>query len=287
MRILFTIPHYFGPSQPDSQQPGRHGSQSSHASRRADALSQCIGSLHQLFGQSQSIINIAKREVAPVNQATAAEIHVVVCTAPDRHLLSELCVDDSLYHHFVSDGDPLMLGFQCHTTLRDRWGNFDFYCFLEDDLIIRDPGLFTKLDWFSRHVGQDKLLQPNRFERGHADRHHKVYLDGDLRPDVTASFQDVSIEPRLGSDVFDQRVEFSRTLNPHSGCFFLNAEQMQHWINQPFFLDRDTSFVGPLESAASLGIMRTFKVYKPILKNASFLEIEHHGTQFLNLIRPV
>ena len=72
-------------------------------------------------------------------------------------------------------------------------------------------------------------------------------------------------------------VAFRRTLNPHSGCFFLNAAQMEHWARQPYFLNRDTSFIGPLESAATLGIMRTFRVYKPVPEHASFLEIQHWG----------
>jgi hypothetical protein len=62
---------------------------------------------------------------------------------------------------------------------------------------------------------------------------------------------------------------------------------MEYWARQPYFLDRDVSFVGPLESAATLGIMRTFRVYKPAAESASFLEIEHFGTAFLSMIRPV
>jgi hypothetical protein len=60
---------------------------------------------------------------------------------------------------------------------------------------------------------------------------------------------------------------------------------MAYWAAQPHFLDRDTGFIGPLESAATLGIMRTFRVYKPAVENASFLEIEHHGTAFISQLR--
>ena len=59
---------------------------------------------------------------------------------------------------------------------------------------------------------------------------------------------------------------------------------MKHWASQPDFLDRDTSFIGPLESAATLGIMRNFKVYKPVSAYANFLEIQHFGSNFLKLI---
>jgi hypothetical protein len=82
----------------------------------------------------------------------------------------------------------------------------------------------------------------------------------------------------------EQAVSFKRPLNPHSGCFFLNAEQMEYWAKQPYFLDRDCGFIGPLESAASLGIMKTFKIYKPTASHANFLEIQHFGSGFINLI---
>jgi hypothetical protein len=60
---------------------------------------------------------------------------------------------------------------------------------------------------------------------------------------------------------------------------------MAHWMRQPHFLDRSPAFIGPLESAATLGIMRTFRIYKPARENASFLEIEHFGTGFLSQLR--
>ena len=58
--------------------------------------------------------------------------------------------------------------------------------------------------------------------------------------------------------VLGNRVAFRRTLNPHAGSFFLSAAQMEHWARQPYFLDRDTRFIGPLESAKRRdGVQRT------------------------------
>ena len=50
--------------------------------------------------------------------------------------------------------------------LRDRLlaGDGDYFCYLEDDLILGDPWLFRKLAWFTREFGDDCLLQPNRYE---------------------------------------------------------------------------------------------------------------------------
>jgi hypothetical protein len=106
-----------------------------------------------------------------------------------------------------------------------------------------------------------------------------------LRERVTAPFQDLSQARPLVGTVLGAPVVFQGTLNPHSGCYFLNARQMELWTKPPYFLDRDTSFIGPLESAATLGIMRTFAVYKPAPQNASFLEVQHFATDFRGLIR--
>ncbi len=47
---------------------------------------------------------------------------------------------------------------------------------------------------------------------------------------------------------------------------------------------RSDKSIGPLESAASLGIMRTLRVYKPAGEYARFLEIMHAGTAFAELV---
>ena len=40
------------------------------------------------------------------------------------------------------------------------------------------------------------------------------------------------------------------------------------------------SWVSPLESAATLGIAKTFRMFKPVMAQASWLEIQHWGTSF-------
>lgn len=275
MRILFTIPHFFGGGN------GKHRSQGSHADSRKESLTQCILSLHQHFGSGQLILNISNKSGEPANLDSSSEAHVVLFTTGGKHLLEKLPVADELFQHVPVDVDPMMLGFQCQRMLRDRWGNYDYYCFLEDDLILHDPWLFAKLSWFNGHVGNDKLLIPNRFERGPGPKRFKGYVDGPLLPRVTRKWQNLEEKTELRSTVMGRSILFRRPLNPHSGCYFLNAEQMAHWSRQEYFLDQDTSFIGPLESAATLGIMRAFNIYKPAAANANFLEIEHSGDQFL------
>lgn len=279
MRILFTIAHYF-----NSSEAGRHGSQAKDPEPRIQALTICIANLHQLFGKSQRIINIAQRLALPANQPQASDIDIVICTTQDCHILAQVRLPLHFYKHHPTQAEPMLLGFECQAVLRDCFGQYDYYCFLEDDLILHDPWFFVKLNWFTALAGDLNLLQPNRYEVGIQNLFYKAYIDGDLAPRVTAQFQNVQEQPELQGRIMNTPVVFRWTLNPHSGCYFLNAKQMKHWVQQPYFLDRDTSFVGPLESAATLGIMRTFKVYKPTPQHANFLEIQHFGTAFLSLI---
>ena len=69
----------------------------------------------------------------------------VVCTTGDRHLLDRLMLPAGSYSHHPTGCPPALLGFECHAVLRDRLGDYDYYAYLEDDLIARDPWLFVKL----------------------------------------------------------------------------------------------------------------------------------------------
>jgi hypothetical protein len=285
MRILVTIAHYFRAGGAPTGYDRTHASMGKDPRPRLRALTACITALHDLYAGGQCTINIAKRVTEPANPGTAGEVDVVVCTTRGQHLLGQLPVANSFYRHRATDAEPLLLGFECQAVLRDHLGRYDYYCYLEDDLILRDPWFFLKLAWFNRQAGDSNLLQPNRYEVGPHPFVRKAYIDGDMHPRATARFQDVSKGVPLRGKVLDVPVAFRRALNPHSGCYFLAARQMEHWAKQPYFLDRDTSFIGPLESAATLGVMKTFAVYKPALECAAFLEIEHYGTAFLGLIQ--
>jgi hypothetical protein len=279
MRILITIPHFFKP-----EKNGRHGSKLKDPQPRLEALSKILAALHQLFGKSQSIIDINRRLAIPVNQPQAHDLDIVICTTGDCHLLNQLSLPAHFYQHYPTGAEPLLLGFECQAVLRDCLGKYDYYCFMEDDLILHDPWFFNKLSWFTKEAGNLCLLQPNRYEISTRALTCKAYVDGDLAPRVTAPFQNVNERAQLKSNIVGVPITFRRALNPHSGCYFLNANQMANWASQSHFLDRDTSFVSPLESAATLGIMKTFRVYKSVADWASFLEIQHYGTRFLDLI---
>jgi hypothetical protein len=287
MRLLFVIPHYFrnGPEEAtQSTLKGKHTSTHSTAEARAEAVRKTVLSLHQTFGEAQAMIRHADRRTIAANQSTRHRIDVVIVTT-SSHLIDEMSLPAGLFEHVELPSEPTCLGFQCHRQLEKRIDDYDFFGYLEDDLTMADPLFFQKLQWFNSCVGDDKLLLPNRFERSAGAAYKKCYIDGDLRQRATVRFQNRDEDRELRGSVMGQTIRFTRPLNPHAGCFFLNAVQMRAWVEQPHFGTTDSSFIGPLESAATLGIMRTFKIYKPAPVNAAFLEIEHNDDRFINLIR--
>jgi hypothetical protein len=233
------------------------------------------------------MIDIHKKTAIAVNHDMCNTLDIVVSTTENNHILDRLNIPNAYYHHHrVNLENPKHLGFECQKILNSNLGSYDFYCFMEDDLIIHDAWFFEKLKWFNTLTGHHCLLQPNRYESALGGTMLRAYIDGDIHPEATARFQDTQDSSAVNGTFLTRQTSFQRALNPHSGCFFLNQTQMTYWAKKDYFMDMDTSFISPLESSATLGIMKTFMVYKPNPVNASFLEIQHFGDQFLQLIQP-
>lgn len=277
MKILVTIPHYYCPDNTN------HGSGSSNPTPRIEALNECLLHLTALLGNSQFTLNIKDKISTPADLQYSNIIDIVICTANDKHLLDSLKYKP-FTHINAKLENPKLLGFECHKVLKQNINKYDYYCFMEDDLIINDSLFFEKLNWINNTLDKTMLLQPNRYEISSKGTVLKAYVDGDINPNVTSKFQNIHDNKYIKFNFLGKKIVLKRPLNPHSGCFFLTNEQLNYWINKDYFLDYDTSFISPLESSASLGIAKTFKLYKPDIQNASFLEIQHYNDAFLNLI---
>ncbi len=276
MRILVTIPHFFG-----HDGRGAYGSTASPAVRRAHALRQSLVGLFTSFSGRHRMNDGRSAYAHDANERLAAQIDVVICTSGSNHLVADL--PNLPFRHENTACEPRLLGYECHRVLKENLGRYDFYCFMEDDLLIDDMMFFAKLKWFTAKLGDDYVLQPNRFERMMGTSTVRLYIDGNvrdifkLRPELRRKAPQKSV----GVRVFDTDIIFTQVQNAHSGCFFLNAAQMARWASMDYFLDRSREFVGPLESSATLGVMRTFFVYKPARENAAFLELAHLDHRYL------
>jgi hypothetical protein len=127
-----------------------------------------------------------------VNSQAADALDIAVCTVGDSHLIKSLSVPGAMFHHQSVKSDPMMIGFACQQVLKAHLGKYDFYCYLEDDLLIQDSFFLRKLEWFTRTFGDEVLLLPHRYEISSKEALHKLYIDGPVRPDFTARWQDVN-----------------------------------------------------------------------------------------------
>lgn len=278
MRFLFAIPHHFA-----SDGIGYHGSTGPDSRPRQAALAGCVGALHGLLAGPAVEADWGRRRFLPAN-APRHHVDVVVVTTGGRHALEGLSLPPGLYHHREVDAAPLGLGHAARAFLADRLGSYDWYGFLEDDLRLHDPWFFTKLAWFTAEAGEDKVLLPNRFEMSVAGPARKVYADGAVNRQQSGGWSNDRGPEAINGRVLGRAITFRRALNPHAGCWFLTLRQMERLAAAPYFGDTDTSFIGPLESAATLALLRTFPIYKPALDCADFLEIEHQDDRFMRVV---
>lgn len=282
MRV-FAIPHYYG--RPSVEGGRRHGAYTDPADARAAKLSRLIESLHSLFGPSQCVMQLSDRRTLAANDALRDRVRVLVVTDGKHHLVDRLQVPLTLFEHICCEADPRHLGFAAQRVLADHSHTAEWLCYLEDDLLPHDAMGFWKLEHFLAVAGPEAVLMPQRFEVDSGAAACKAYVDGDLRPGATAAFQDLNVEPHMELPVLHQSVPLVRPANPHSGSFFLRGDQMRRWTARAGFGVPTSEWIGPLESAATLGIMRHFRIYKPARTHAGFFEIEHQSQQFIRQLR--
>lgn len=212
------------------------------------------------------------------NISTESSLDIVLCTTGDSHLAD--AIPSHLAHRYATGLAPRLLGFAAQAILRNNAGEFDWYGYLEDDCEITDGLLFSKLAWFNAEFGPGVILQPNRFEISAGPVVQKLYIDGPIpgAPAMTTPPGGLHLE----ASALGRRWRFRRVSNPHSGCFFADAGQMVRLAADPAFGHYSDAFVGPLESAATLPVLRNFAVYKPALDNAAFLEMRHIDQRLLD-----
>lgn len=240
--------------------------------------------MHQNFGARVYGLDHFNRKAWQSAAAERAEIDVVIVTAGAAHLLDALPALRSLYRRHATSADPPMLGFECHKLLGEARGRYDYYGYVEDDIVLTDALFFRKRRLFDESFGPAALLQPNRYEVRPDGPVQKLYVDYDIRPGLTAPYQDISRQPRLELPFLGETISCARTNYPSAGCFFLNDSQLAQWVAGPHFLDGDVSYMSPLDSAATLSIMKSFRIYKPVLDQAWFLEVLHASPRWIGAV---
>ena len=283
MRILVTIAHYFS-AEANSQ----HASTNERKrDARQRAVEELICAYRGQFGVSTTL-DVGTKSFQP-GVGSDDDIDIIAVTTSEKHLLtSEFC---NRYGVKVAKFDlenPRMLGFSAQKIMAREANRYDMFVFTEDDLRINDPTYFSKIVWFNQTYGPKRVLFPNRIEWSRKAPTLKTYIDGDLNPAAADKLiAHVEDEEALYGAPLGRQTVFRRARNPHAGYFALTRDQLNCWMRQPHWMDRDVSFVSPLESAATLGVAKTFSIYKAFGRSAGFLEIEHMDSGFSNLKLPV
>ena len=187
---------------------------------------------------------------------------IVINTLPGRHIVHELPAEltAGLTIHEEDDPDPMLIEFRVQDLFAARREQFDYFLFLEDDVVIQDTLYLDKFACFNRFVKDPKfLLMPNRYE---LTGPRKVYID----------LERFSRLAHLDMD----GVQLSECANIHSASYLLTREQLDLWLATGRGLYRQISYIGPLESAASGCLMEAFRIYKPAPPNLRFLEVRHY-----------
>lgn len=270
MRLLVAIVHYCGPRAGESKET--FGSQL-QALPRIAALSEMIVALNRHFG--------THRNIGPMGHLAGGlpkgrALDIVIVTIKDRNILEFLAVDEKTVTVEECTCEPLMLSFETQRVIRERLGHYDLYATMEDDLIIHDPAFLDKIVWFQETFGPDTALMPHRFEMSKSRTLSKLYIEPPFKSHH-AEFRRRDAKLKLEGTYRGARQSFELPTNPHSGCAFVTDAQLRHWVKQPTFYDRNASWVGPLESAATRSFAATFDVYKPAEPDIAFCELEHYG----------
>ena len=283
MRILVTIAHYFS-----AEANSRHASTSER--RRDDrqrAIEEVISAYRGQFG-TNTTLDVGTKSFQP-GLGSDDDIDIIAVTTSEKHLLTpDFCRRYGVKVAKLELENPRMLGFSAQQILAERANRYDMFVFSEDDLRINDPSFFSKLVWFNQTYGQKRVLFPNRMEWNPEAPTLKTYIDGDLAPRIADNMNAfVTDDDVLYGQPLGRQTVFRRARNPHSGYFALTRDQLNYWMRQPHWMDRDVGFISPLESSATLGVAKTFSIYKAYGRSSGFLEIEHMDNGFSNLKMPV
>jgi len=276
MRILVVVPHYYGRSHPGNNSL-TIGSYIEPLGRIA-ALNALIVGLHRHFGRWGHTAN--GTPILAQTQLPQHRLDIVIITKCGHGVLDELGLAPETFAVEYVDCEPPWLGFQTQRIFRERLGEYDFYCYMEDDLNIHDPAFFDKLTWFQCNFGQHTLLQPVRYEMPAIGSPVKCVVDPELPDSCFAPFRRPGQSEQLEAIWNGRQQTFALPSNPHAASFFLTHEQVGYWMQQPTFDDGDDSWIGPLESAGTFSIGRVFDIYKPLRPDPFFLEVEHFGTRY-------
>ena len=287
-KILIAIPHYFKETQGGT---GYGSGQEGARLQRTIALARCLQGLKlQRRTLSTALLNIKNKHIEYHErnkltnqriQEVEIEIHLF-CN--NSEMISELTnlFNSWITVHNLNLDNPKMLPVAARDWLIKNGSNCTLYAYMEDDIVITDNLFFDKQLWFLERTNHQAVLMPHRFEQNFNGDVGEFLVDGPLNQSFIDQFY--TPEEKFAHGMWNPNegtIWFDRFANPHSGCFVISDQQRKIIMQES--LNND-GFVSPLETAATLTVMKHFPILKPSLINYNFLLVEHAHPTFSCLL---
>jgi len=286
-RALIAIPHFFDHGGGAGAQ--HDSARANSAATRAQALGTVISALHELFAQPYLAADHVRQHCVAVDAPGRMQLDICVLTSGDNHLLDRLPCPATFYHRIAGVGDPRWLGLAAHKVIAQTLGQYDWYGYLEDDTVIEDPLFFLKLrhayDALDAQVGPGAILQPYRFETVRDAADHNLPVPRKLYPDWESGGLDFDAPP-VRIDMLGRPWTFAPARHPHAGCFFLDRARAEMFAKSPYCGAAKEIWVTPPDTAATLALMRTFRIFKAVADSLPFLEVRHLRPAMIGNLRP-
>lgn len=202
------------------------------------------------------------------------DLSIVVHTLPNRHITAYLpeYQINCIQIQESPECDPMFVGFRLQEEFVNKVDEFDWFLFIEDDIILYDAFTLEKLEKFNQLSGyENAILHPNRYEMYQGT---KRYIDFII--DTYLAWNNLS-----GVEI--ENVKFAEFTNPHAAFYCLSRKQMKQWIKSGRVWRNQVVNVGPLESAATFCLLECFSIYKPHPSNLNYFEVRHYDSKYSRL----
>lgn len=184
-------------------------------------------------------------------------------------------MQDKIEIYYSSQENPMYVEFDAFEVFKDRRNGYDYFMFLEDDIILNDSCFIEKLEKFNRvSPKKNYVLLPHRYEYYNGE---KSYFDQCYNSKSGPASNKYSEQLKIISD----EATFTVFENSHSAFYCLSREQMELWIASGYKWKNKIVAVGSLESAATFCLYENFEIFKPHPCNMYYLEVQHYGNKFM------
>jgi hypothetical protein len=171
--------------------------------------------------------------------------------------------------------DPMFVEFDAYEVFKPLVGDYDYFIFLEDDILLNDSWLINKIADFNTYSPQNSyVLLPHRFEYHNGI---KYYLD-----QIAVNGKALAYYSYI--DMFKVKhghIKYCIYENPHAAFYCLNKTQIYKWVQSGYKWKNKVVAIGPLESAATFAMFENFKFMKPHPDCAGYFELQHFGHKYM------